>query len=125
MVAQLEAAGRSDRKLKKKVADIGDHKLAEIVRRLVEALQPERIYLFGSHARGEAIEQSDYDILVVVEKQGDQPFALERQAYRALWGLGTPVDVLVMTRDHFERHRKVIASLPATVEREGRLLYAV
>ena len=40
--------------------------LAEIVRRLVEAFHPERIYLFGSHARGEAGPDSDYDLLVVV-----------------------------------------------------------
>jgi predicted nucleotidyltransferase len=41
---------------------IDDPKLAEIVRRLVEAYQPERIYLFGSKARGEANPNSDYDM---------------------------------------------------------------
>lgn len=43
-----------------------DPVLAEIVRRLVEAYQPERIYLFGSVARGDAGPNSDYDLLVVV-----------------------------------------------------------
>ena len=43
-----------------------DPKLAEIVRRLVEAYQPERIYLFGSMARGDAGPDSDYDLLVLV-----------------------------------------------------------
>jgi predicted nucleotidyltransferase len=42
-----------------------DPMLAEIVRRLVEAYQPERIYLFGSLARGEGGPDSDYDLMVV------------------------------------------------------------
>jgi predicted nucleotidyltransferase len=40
--------------------------LADIVRRLVAAYGPERIYLFGSMARGDAGPDSDYDVLVVV-----------------------------------------------------------
>ena len=97
--------------------------LAEVVRRLVDALRPERIYLFGSHARGDATEDSDYDLLVIVEERQDQPVRMEQQAYRALRGLLGGVDVVVMTRDFFERRRQVVASLPATVVREGRLLY--
>jgi hypothetical protein len=44
----------------------GDPALAEVVRRLIEAYQPARMYLFGSVARGDAGPHSDYDILVVV-----------------------------------------------------------
>ena len=47
------------------VAD--DPALAEAVRRLVAAYQPERVYLFGSVARGEANENSDLDLLVAWE----------------------------------------------------------
>ena len=43
-----------------------DSVLAEVVRRLAEAYQPERIYLFGSKARGDAGPDSDYDLLVIV-----------------------------------------------------------
>ncbi|PYO54511.1 MAG: hypothetical protein DMD83_22120, partial [Candidatus Rokuibacteriota bacterium] len=43
-----------------------DRTLVEIVRRLVEAYRPDRIYLFGSRARGTAGAESDYDLLVVV-----------------------------------------------------------
>lgn len=44
----------------------GDQFLAEIVDRIIAAYQPERIYLFGSKARGDAGPDSDYDLLVVV-----------------------------------------------------------
>jgi len=43
-----------------------DLKLEGVIRRLVEAYQPRRIYLFGSVARGEAGPDSDYDLLVLV-----------------------------------------------------------
>lgn len=98
--------------------------LPEIVQRLVSALHPERVYLFGSRARADAKPESDNDVLIVGSHATDQPYALERQAYRALVGLSTPVDVMVISRDRFEQRRHVRASLVATVEREGRLLYA-
>ena len=44
------------------VGDEEDVRLAEIVRRLAEAYQPERIYLFGSKARGDEGPDSDYDL---------------------------------------------------------------
>lgn len=98
--------------------------LEEAVRRLVERLRPERIYLFGSRARGDAAPDSDYDFLVVLPD--DTPIArreLERIAYHALSGLGTAHDVLVQTRAQFEYYLPVVASLAATVAREGRLLH--
>jgi predicted nucleotidyltransferase len=98
--------------------------LDEIVRRLVEALQPERIYLFGSQARGDADEGSDYDLMVVLRTSDRPRYEREQAAYGALWGVRIPKDVLVWTRDEFERQTVVVASLPATILREGRLLYA-
>ena len=49
-----------------KTPTASDAALSEVVRRLVEAYRPERIYLFGSVARGDAGPDSDYDIMVVV-----------------------------------------------------------
>ena len=49
-----------------KTPTVDDPALFEAVRRLVAAYQPERIYLFGSVARGDAGQDSDYDLLVVV-----------------------------------------------------------
>ena len=43
----------------------GDRTVQEMVRRLAEAVQPERIILFGSHARGDAGLDSDVDLLVI------------------------------------------------------------
>lgn len=101
-----------------------DDVVAQAVERLVEALRPTRIYLFGSHARGEATADSDYDFMVIVKQREGEGRAMEQRAYRALSGLGIAKDVVIMTDDRFEWLRGATASLPATVEREGRLLYA-
>lgn len=46
---------------------IGPEQIAEIIDCIVQELAPEKIILFGSHARGEAREDSDVDLLVVAE----------------------------------------------------------
>jgi uncharacterized protein len=101
-----------------------DSVVGKIVQRLVSALSPERIYLFGSQARGDAGPDSDYDFLVVVRTSTLPRYRRDQAAFDALLGVGVAKDVLVLTHDEFERQRTVICSLPATVEREGLLLYA-
>lgn len=98
--------------------------LTEIVRRLVEVYEPERVYLFGSAARGEGGPQSDYDIVLVMPDDAPPELLRAGRAYEALWGIGTAVDVLVWTRSAFEGRAAVRTSLPAIVLREGRLLHA-
>ena len=103
---------------------ISDPRLAEVLRRLIDAYEPERVYLFGSSARGEAGPDSDYDVLLVVPDDASPERKRSRIAYESLWGTGTAVDVLVWTRSSFDRRLHLPASLPATVVREGRLLHA-
>ena len=98
--------------------------LKAMVDRLVKAFQPEVIYLFGSVARGQAGPDSDYDIMVIVPSSSEPKYRRAQKAQRALWGLLNGADVLVLTRDEFDESRTVICSLPATVLREGKELYA-
>ena len=107
-----------------KIEDIKDAELAEIVRRLIEAYAPERVYLFGSRARGDAGPDSDYDLLVVVPDDAPAEQRSSRLAHGVLWGMETGADVIVWVKSRFERRAGVVCSLPATVLREGRVLYA-
>lgn len=102
-----------------------DPALAEAVRRLVEAYRPERVYLLGSVARGDAGADSDYDLLVIVSDDAPPERRRSRLAYETLRGTGTAVDVLVCTTSYFEQRRQLKASLPGTVLREGRLLHGI
>jgi len=101
-----------------------DEHLAEITRRLVEAYEPERIYLFGSKARGDAGADSDYDLLVVVPDEAPPERTRSRLAYERLWGTGSAADVLVWKKSEFDGRLHLEASLPSTVVREGKLVYA-
>ena len=101
-----------------------DPVLSEITHRLVQAFQPERIYLFGSKARSDAGPDSDYDLMIVVPDDVPPERRRSRLAYQALRGTGAAADVLVWTREAFDSRLHLPASLPATIIREGKLLYA-
>jgi predicted nucleotidyltransferase len=103
---------------------VQDPVLGEIVRRLVDDCQPERIYLFGSRARGNAGADSDYDIMVVVARSDEPAYRRAQRAHSLLWDLGAAADILVWTREAFDSRIHLRASLPATITREGRLRYA-
>jgi len=94
------------------------------VRRLVGALHPRRIYLFGSRARGDHRADSGYDVLLLVEAERERLHDLEISGRGALRGVGASVDVLVMPPGYFDGRATLVTSLPAVVLREGALLYA-
>jgi predicted nucleotidyltransferase len=102
-----------------------DPLLAEIVRRLVQEFHPTRLFLFGSRARGQAIEGSDYDLLLVLPATGVPAYRLAQQAHRsALRGINAPVDVIMITDQEFGRKKTVIGTLAEIAIHEGKELYA-
>jgi len=101
-----------------------DPALPEMVRRMVEAYHPLRIYLFGSAARGDAGPDSDFDIMVVVPDDAPRGQQDCEIGYRALWGVGLAKDILVWTKTEFDKRLHLKASLPTTIVHEGKLLYA-
>ena len=100
-----------------------DPVLREIVRRLVGVYHPERIYLFGSTARGDAGADSDYDLMVIVPDEAPQHLRRGNPGYRALRGTGVAADVQVWPQGDFDKQLHLKASFPSTIVREGKLLY--
>ncbi|MBI1894173.1 MAG: nucleotidyltransferase domain-containing protein [Candidatus Rokubacteria bacterium] len=96
--------------------------LQEIVRRIVEAVAPEKIILFGSAARGEMGPDSDLDLLIV--KECERPREVARLIRRTLIGIGIPVDVLVVTPKHLQKHKDTIGYIYRPALREGKVVYA-
>lgn len=95
--------------------------LDEIVRRVVEVAQPERIVLFGSAARGDMTRHSDVDLLIV--KDGADALELMSRIYRRLRGVGVPVDALVVSAADVARYRDSHALVIKPALREGRTVY--
>lgn len=98
--------------------------LAAVLERLIAAIHPERVYVFGSQARGEATPDSDVDLLLIVPHSELPGHQRDQAAYLAAGPHLISLDLLVLTREEFERRRSVASSLPARVAREGRMLYA-
>jgi len=96
--------------------------LDEILQRLVPTLQPLRVILFGSAARGEMGPDSDIDLLVVMPEGTHRRHTME-EAHCLFTGLPFPVDVVVATPSDIERHAHSPGYIYATILREGRELY--
>ncbi len=97
--------------------------LPEIVRRLRDALSPAVVYLFGSCAGGRLEPHSDVDLLVVVDRSDQTFFQRATVAYRALRGIGVPIDVQVYTRQEFDSRAALPVSFERTVRTKGRVIY--
>ena len=96
--------------------------IAAMVRRIVERFHPEKVILFGSHARGEATADSDVDLLVVARSPGTRR-ELGLAIDLALADIEVPKDVLVVTPEELERDRDIVGTVVHPAVREGLLLY--
>lgn len=83
----------------------------------------ERVDPIGSHARGDAGPDSDYDLMLIVPDTAPPERRRSRLAYQVLWETGMAGDILVWIREYFDSRLHIKACLPATVAREGKLLY--
>ena len=95
--------------------------LADIVKCVVRAAQPEKIVLFGSAARGTMGPNSDIDLLVI--KGGKFNFwRLLTNIYRHLPGTAA-VDVVLATPEDVERYRNTHCLVICPALREGKVIY--
>ena len=93
------------------------------VHRLKTGLNPVRIYLFGSRAGGNALPDSDYDIMTVVDHSDLPRYKRAQQARGMLSGLNASFDVIVLTMDEWNRQLRSGISLPNHILNEGRLIH--
>lgn len=95
--------------------------LADVIRRVVEAAQPDKIVLFGSAERGEMGPDSDLDLLVIKGGKFNR-HRVTTAIYRHLDGkIG--VDAVVVTPDEVERYRNTHFLVICPAMREGRIVY--
>lgn len=97
--------------------------LPDITSRLVAALAPRAIYLFGSHAYGTPHRDSDVDLLVVLDEI-QSIMEVARRGYGALFGLGLPIELHFITAEKLERYGGVVGSFHREVKNRGRIVYA-
>ena len=113
---------RNSRKIQARIGRLDSKVLRDIVRRVVESAQPEKIILFGSAARGEMGPDSDVDLLVVKGGKFNR-WRLTTAIYRHLRGKGAPVDVVVVTPEEVERYADSPYLVIHPALREGKIVY--
>ena len=96
--------------------------LAEIVARIRSAVQPERVVLFGSRARGTGRPESDFDLLVIKESELPR-YKRSGPLYTALADLPVEVEVMVYTPEEVRDWSQVRQAFITTALREGKVLY--
>lgn len=96
--------------------------IREMVRRIAAQFHPDKIILFGSHARGDARPDSDVDLLVVMPVEGSKR-QKATEIDMALADRLVPLDLIVVTPEDFERGRHQIGSLLRPAVLEGRVMY--
>jgi predicted nucleotidyltransferase len=94
----------------------------KIIERILKVIVPEKVILFGSQARGDAHPESDYDILVIVDKIEDE-LKTERQLYKNMFGVGAGVDIIVKTPENVEKSKNMLVSVVKEALKEGIVIY--
>ena len=94
----------------------------ELVRRIVEAVHPRRVILFGSAARGEMGPNSDLDVLVIMP-DGTHRRRTAQEVYRRMWGFGFAKDIVVVTESDVREYGMNPYMIIKNALQEGRELY--
>jgi predicted nucleotidyltransferase len=97
--------------------------IEELVRRIVDAVHPMSIILFGSAARGEMGQSSDIDIMVVMP-DGTHRRRTAQDLYTKIVGIGVSVDIIVATPVDLEKHKDNRSLIYHNALRDGVVLYA-
>ncbi|MGA1530525.1 MAG: nucleotidyltransferase domain-containing protein [Kiritimatiellia bacterium] len=100
---------------------VNTHDIETFAHEVADKFHPERIILFGSHACGNATEDSDVDILVVMQHAGkpsEQALAIRRQVRRRF-----PLDLIVRSPHETTRRQKQGDPFITSILTEGRTLY--
>lgn len=97
--------------------------LAAVVSRIVDNIDPEAVWLFGSRAKGSHRPDSDFDLLVVTRlEDGAMGYDYDR-VYAPVLGTGVGCDAVPCRIDDFRREAKSRTGLVREVLDSGVNLY--
>ncbi len=98
--------------------------LEEAKKRLIETYRPLEIYLFGSYAWGTPDEESDLDLLIVIDSYDKSRHQMRVEGYKALINIKIPKEILLYSKQEFETYSKDVTRLCHKVKLKGKRIYA-
>ena len=97
--------------------------IQKMIECIVAQFQPEKIILFGSHARGAVTADSDVDLLVIMAVEGSKR-AKQLEIRAAVHNVRVPKDIIVTRPEEFQWRKDIIGTIEQPAAHEGRILYA-
>lgn len=108
------------------MVNVSDEMIDRMTQRIVREVNPQRILLFGSWARGEANEHSDVDLLVVEREPFGQNRSRRQEAariWRCLSEFRIPTDILVYSVGEIDLWKDSSYHVVGRALKEGKVLY--
>ena len=102
---------------------IGLEPIEPLLSRIVERLDPEEIWLFGSRAEGRARPDSDYDLLAVLRDGAPEADLDLMKAWEITCGLGIPADLVPCALSDFEGEKDEVGTLAGAAYHRGKRIY--
>ena len=96
--------------------------LSDLIQRIRQTVEPERIILFGSQVHENTSSDSDYDICVL-KLDVDNRRKVSKSIYKALYGCGVAVDVIVETPQGFETLKENPHLIYSQIAQHGLTIY--
>ncbi len=100
-----------------------EDRIAQFTRKVGRRIRLDRIIAFGSRISGDALKDSDLDLMVVVPENAHRRKTAQ-EIYMNLIGVGFPVDVIVVTSKDIEDYKDSVGVVIPTAISEGREVYA-
>ena len=101
-----------------------DPTLARIVEIIVKTVSPQKIILFGSRARGEYSEKSDYDILIL-NNSDENERKITTKVYKELYEehIENEIDLIATSIEKMKKNQDKIGLIYKNIIEEGIILY--
>ena len=96
--------------------------LEKAIKTIVRVAEPDKIILFGSHARGDDKPGSDYDLLVL-KRGAKKQRSLTQKIYLSFKNVGVPIDVIVADLDKYEQLKTDPYLIYSEADKNGRMVY--
>ena len=97
--------------------------IEEVKNRLIKAYDPLAIYVFGSYAWGVPTEESDLDLLIIVDDSTEKSYKRPVAGFHVLRGLDISKDLIVHTKAEFDRLSGDVTTLMYKIKKSGELIY--
>lgn len=117
-----QADNNAEKLSKSHLVQLEAKKLQIMLVKIVEALNPRKIILFGSRAEWKATDKSDIDLLVILDSPIDWKIK-SKLSWEVSRAVGVPVQLIPITNDFYEETKDVIGGIAYPATKYGVVIY--